>query len=56
MNWDWSNFALAMAALVGLLVVMVQFGFDLADHGSPIKPQERKPQQEEIPPTYKKAA
>jgi hypothetical protein len=55
MTWDWSNIALAIAALVGLLVVMVQFGFELADHGSPIKPQERKPQ-EEIPPTYKKAA
>ena len=52
---DWSNIALAMAALLGLVVVMVQFGFEMAAHGSPVKPKEHHPQ-EHSPRVYKKAA
>lgn len=52
---DWSNIALGIAALIGLVVVMVQFGFDMADHGSPVKPKEHHPQ-EQMPRAYKKAA
>jgi hypothetical protein len=52
---DWSNVALGIAALIGLVVVMVQFGFDMADHGSPVKPKDHQPQ-EHTPRTYKKAA
>ena len=40
MHWDWGSFMLAIAALMGLLVVVVQFGFDLADHGSSDSAQE----------------
>jgi len=52
---DWSNIALAVAAMMGLVVVIVQFGFDMADHGSPPQPKEQWPQ-EQVPRGYKKAA
>ena len=58
---DWSNIAFGIAALLGLVVVMVQFGFDMVDHGSPVKPkgqhpQEQTPPQEQIQRVHKKAA
>ena len=37
--WDWSNMALAIAALVGLTVVMIQWGFGMINHGSVMKPR-----------------
>jgi hypothetical protein len=52
---DWSNIALAVAAMIGLVVVIVQFGFDMADHGSPSQPMEHQPQ-EQTSRSYKKAA
>jgi hypothetical protein len=52
---DWSNIALAVAAMMGLVVVIVQFGFDMADHGSPSQPQEQRPR-EQGSRGYKKAA
>lgn len=43
--WDLSNLALAVAAIGGLLTVMIQFGFDMADHGSPSRPHEAVPEE-----------
>ncbi len=55
MSGDWSNIALAIAAMIGLVVVIVQFGFEMAYHGSPSQPKEHQPQ-EKTPRDYKKAA
>jgi hypothetical protein len=53
--WDLGNLALAVAALVGLLIMMIQFGFDIVDHGSVMKPEEIRAD-ELIAQRYKKAA
>ena len=55
MHWDWGSFMLAIAALMGLLVVVVQFGFDLADHGSLDSAQEDYPEKDRTH-SHKKAA
>lgn len=34
MQGDWGSFTLAIAAMMGLLVVVVLFCFDLADQGT----------------------
>jgi hypothetical protein len=52
---DLSNIALAVAAMIGLIVVMIQFGFDMVDHGSPENPEEKRPKKQ-MPRNYKKAA
>ena len=55
MHTDWSDFMLAIAALVGLLVVVVQFGFDLADNDSWDSAQDGLPEKDRTD-DYKKAA
>ncbi len=55
MTWDWGDFALAIAALFGLVAVVVQFGFDMADHGSPVGPEESR-SEELRSRIYRKAA
>jgi hypothetical protein len=56
--WDWSNVALAIAALVGLTAGVIQLGFDMlcmVDHGSVMKPGVRQAD-ELMAHSYKKAA
>ncbi|MGH7274031.1 MAG: hypothetical protein ACREIQ_06235 [Nitrospiria bacterium] len=55
MHWDWGDFMLAIAALMGLLVVVVQFCFELADHGPSDTVQDSHSDQDS-PRSYKKAA
>ncbi len=52
---DLGNIALAGAAMIGLIVAMIQFGFDMIDQGSPESPEEKRPQKQ-IPRNYKKVA
>ncbi len=54
--WDWSNLALAIAALVGLSMMMIQLGFGMVDHGSVMKPGVRQAGELLAHPSYKKAA
>ena len=53
--WDWSNVALAIAALVGLTAGMIQLGFGMVDHGSVMKARVIRAD-ELIAQRYKKAA
>ncbi len=54
--WDWSNVALAIAALVGLTVGMIQLGFGMVDHGSVMKPRVIRADELMMARHYKKAA
>ncbi len=53
--WDWSNVALAVAALVGLTVGMIQLGFGMVDHGSVMKPRVIRADELMMARRYKKA-
>jgi hypothetical protein len=54
--WDWSNVALAIAALVGLTAGMIQLGFGIVDHGSVMKPRVIQADELMMARRYKKAA
>ena len=53
--WDWSNVALAISALVGLTVVMIQWGFGMINHGSVMKPRVIRADDLMMARRYKKA-